>query len=1161
MVVSAGARKRALVNSVLSYIAGFIVLLLFGALVGPSIVDWNSFRAEIEAQISQGVGLPVTIAGDINLVILPAPRFSLRDLEIGSSDGEVSLAKIGTLEGEVSLAPLLRAEIDVVRVRALDFTATVVRNTDGKINWVENGALDLGVMIDPEAISLESVLFESGEVVYRDDVSSDGVYLRNVAGELKATSLVGPLKFDGTFEFGDQPYALSLGMGAFGGDRAFPVNIDLAAPALGWDASFSGLSTDATASARLDGSVEFRLGTVDEEEGPSSLLQLNAGLVGSSEAVSLRDVELTIAGSLLKGQAEIALQSEPTVTASFAGTRVALDTIWASFESADVSAGLVQIPEGLLGQFDLAVSDLSFGTAHASNAKANLRVQGGDLLIESLTAELSGNTSAEAKGAISLVQGRPRFDGSLDATIGEVETFSRWVGAITRSDADVETVTGSAGRTSELLRIQTELALQPSLFQAYSFIALFGEEADGNVPITGGFSYAYRSRPALSIELSGPTLDATGFAAFFDVENYASQLDPSKFDANVVLDFKSVRLPDTELTDIEVTASLAEGVVSVDRFKSTIDGRDKISAVGTVSNIGSFATGGLEGNINAALATSLSSFFLNTELPSPEEGLLSYVLRGEEVDGQHTVSLAASGELDGSVAALVFNQKRSPSDASIDQLDLLFSLENTSAQDLFSSLGATLIAPVEGAGAFRLQLSGPREGLVDTSVRLEAGDFAASLTGKTEDIFDAPKFAGQFEASATSFDLVASIAGWQSGVADLVSANARDGAVVAGGGLEWQSDRLVFGDVEAIAGALRVSGTGVMNRSGAKPSIEASIDLGSIALDPLFASEDNEAWSAAPLSWQTLSQFDGSLSLTASQASVAGLVFEDVAAKGSLTEGVLSFTPVTADLAGGRLTMGARFEGGEGIPGIGLTLALEEVAVDGVSKMLFGETLASGEAIASLQLEGQGRSLLGLVSTLSGKGSLALTTGQLGGFDLAAFRTGLNELSTMDDFESVVETTLQNGRTTYEKIDGSFSISDGTLRFTPEQVGIAGASDVEVTAFVDLVRLEADVETEVNLAGVPPLPGLTTVLSGPFRGLERRNDTLAIQQAVSQALLVRDIEEAGIDELPDGLRDLIIVPDERTELDAPLEDGTGAPSPEALAETSDIPTPAERPIN
>jgi len=165
------------VNSVLSYIAGFVILLLFAALVGPSIVDWNAFRAEIESQISEAVGRDVTIAGDINFVILPAPRFSLGELSIGGGGSDVPLARVGTLEGEVALAPLLRAEVDVVRVRALDFSAHISRDENGKINWASNGTSTLDGAIDPEAISLDSMVFENGEVLLTNAASNEAARL------------------------------------------------------------------------------------------------------------------------------------------------------------------------------------------------------------------------------------------------------------------------------------------------------------------------------------------------------------------------------------------------------------------------------------------------------------------------------------------------------------------------------------------------------------------------------------------------------------------------------------------------------------------------------------------------------------------------------------------------------------------------------------------------------------------------------------------------------------------------------------------------------------------------------------------------------------------------------------------------------------------------
>lgn len=1144
-------------NSVLSYIAGFVILLLFAALVGPSIVDWNAFRAEIESQISETVGRDVTIGGDINFVILPAPRFSLRELSIGGDSADVPLARVGTLEGEVALAPLLRAEIDVVRVRALDFSAHVSRDENGKINWASNGTRTLDVAIDPQTISLDSMVFENGEVLLTNATSNETARLLNVTGELTATSLVGPLKFDGRFEYDSAPYVLSISTGAFGGDRAFPVNIDIAAPDHGWASSFSGLSTEATTSARLDGTFEFRLGQSEVEGEVSPFLQMTAGFVGNSETVSLRDVELAVADATFKGEIEVGLDGEPCIAADLSGARFAVDRVLERLQAAALPVDNLRVPEALVGALQLHFVDLSFGAAHTSNVQADVRIEDGALLFDSLTAEFPGDTTTQVKGTLSAVQGTPRFDGSLEAAIGNPSALAHWLGEL----AQAEPLTiGVAENEPGPIRLQTELALQPTLLQAYSLSMVSGDEGEVSVPVTGGLSFAFRGRPALSVELRGAFMDISWLNGFLDAQKVSDSLDPSAFDAIAILGFDRLLLADTVLTDVDVSASLAEDVLSIERFASVLNGTDKISAVGTVSNIGPLATGDLEGTINAGLAMSIGSLLLGVDVPSPDDGALAYVLHGEETEEGHVASLHMSGEAGGSAVSLVLNQQRVGSAPPADKLDLAFTLENPNAQSLLAQLGVEPTAQVDGAGRLSVELSGQTYGTLDTSMRFAAGDFTGSFTGKTDTPLDAPHFAGRFEVSAPTFGTASQVVGWQGGMADLISANARDGAVVAGGDLEWASDRIVLSDVEGIAGAFRASGGGSVEFGGGMPSVEANISLGSIVLDPLFVTDGADTWSADPLDWSSLSGFKGSLSLTVSKASIADLVLEDIAAKGSLADGVLSFTPVTAELASGRLTMGARFEGGDGMPGLGLTLAAENVSVDRATEMLFGEELASGEATASLQLEGQGRSLLGLVSTLSGKGSLALAEGALSGFDLEAFRTALDGLSTMDDFDAVAAVHLNNGRASLSEINGDFSIDEGILKYVPNEVVVSGANGIEVTALADLVRLEADVETDITLTGDKPLPPMSMVLTGPFQMLERRNDTLAIQQAVSQMLLIRDIEEAGIDDLPDELRDLIVGPDAGSELDAPLEGVVEDLVPEE-GQDPGAPTPVERPTN
>ncbi len=1141
-------------NSVLSYIAGFVVLLLFAALVGPSIVDWNTFRAEIESQVSDAIGRDVTIGGDINFVILPAPRFSLAELSIGGGDGDLPLAEVGTLEGEVALAPLLRAEIDVVRVRALDFTANIVRRENGKLNWSNADAGVSDALIDPEAISLDSMVFLNGEILFSDATSSDTIRLSNITGELTATSLVGPLKFDGRFDYNDSSYELSFGMGAFGGDRAFPVNIDLAAPDQGWDSSFSGLSTDATASARLDGTFDFRFGQLEVDGEPSAFLQMTAGFVGNSEAVSFRDVELAIADATFKGGMEFGLQAGPRMTASLSGARLAIDHVLDGLQAAEIPIETAQIPEALAGELELSVMDLSFGAAHASNVDAALRLDGGSLIIDSLSADLPGETKTSVTGTIGFPQGAPRFDGSFDTTIRNPEMLARWANTLLRSEPGSGTIDGGHRQGTSPIRVQSELALQPSLFQAYSLSVSSIGASEPAMPISGGLSLALRARPAISIELQGASIDASWIEWFFDLESDHTPFDFSSFDANVILGFDRLALSDQYLTGLDVSATLADGVLSVERFESVLNGTDEISAVGRVSNIGPLATGGLEGTINAGLATAIADLLLNAEFPYVGDGVLAYVLRAEETDTGHVTSLDVSGEIDGSLTSLVVNQRRNLDSSSLEKLDLVLSLENQSGRTLLEQLGAAPAGPIAGDGRLRVQLSGDPSTSIDTSLRVGIGDVTGSFTGETDALFEAPVFRGRFETSAPTFSLASQAVGWQGPLVGLILANARDGAFVAGGGLEWSSERVALREVEGIAGAFRVSGGGVVDLEGNTPDIDATINLGALALDQIFETDSADPWSAEPLDWSLLADAQGSFSLGASKVTVADLVLEDVAATGTLNDGVLSFTPVTAELAEGRLTMGARIEGGDGVPGLGLTLAAEQISVNAVTEMLFNEALAGGEATASLQLEGQGRSLLGMVSSLSGKGSLLLADGELYGFDVEAFRSALDGLSTIDDFDAVAGVHLSNGRTPFDRIDGVLSIDDGILRFVPSEFEVAGTDAIDVTALTDLVRLEADVETTLSLSGEQPLPPMTMVLAGPFQALERRNDTLAIQQAVAQALLVRDIEESGIEDLPDELRDLIVGPETGSELDVPLEGVVEETVPSA-------PTPVERPTN
>ena len=188
-------------------------------------------------------------------------------------------------------------------------------------------------------------------------------------------------------------------------------------------------------------------------------------------------------------------------------------------------------------------------------------------------------------------------------------------------------------------------------------------------------------------------------------------------------------------------------------------------------------------------------------------------------------------------------------------------------------------------------------------------------------------------------------------------------------------------------------------------------------------------------------------------------------------------------------------------------------------------------------------------------------------FDLAQFRGDLMGLSDMDAFDELESKALNGGATAFDSVEGALQLEDGLLDFGTTIAGVSAASVAATKLHADLVRLEVDIESNFILDGEPPLPPLTMVVSGQLRELQRRTDTLAIQSAVAQALLVREMEAAGVDELPDELRELIAPPAANDNLDVPIDDEAAAGPEETENDESvrdsvaspGVPLPAARP--
>ncbi len=84
-----------------------IILALVAALVGPLLIDWGGYRSIFEAEASHLIGVDVRVTGAIDARLLPSPRLTLHDIEVGRGPEKIRARSLGI---EFALTPLMRGE-------------------------------------------------------------------------------------------------------------------------------------------------------------------------------------------------------------------------------------------------------------------------------------------------------------------------------------------------------------------------------------------------------------------------------------------------------------------------------------------------------------------------------------------------------------------------------------------------------------------------------------------------------------------------------------------------------------------------------------------------------------------------------------------------------------------------------------------------------------------------------------------------------------------------------------------------------------------------------------------------------------------------------------------------------------------------------------------
>lgn len=1134
-------------NTVLSYLAGLVAVLLIAALAAPTFVDWNRFRGEFEAQGQRITGREVKIGGDIKFVVLPAPHLTLNDVSIANVEGgdEADFVRVGQIDAEVALAPLFSGEISVTSVKISRLQMHLEVASDGRNNW--RNLLAVSPMHEEgffglSSVSLANASFEEGAITFVDHRAGRNWRIEHVNGDVMASSLLGPIRAELSLQVGDIPFAVRVALGNFANRKAFPITAEVQSLQTPAKLLFSGVSTGFSSQSRVDGTASLELGSTKVADGEKARapLRIEAGVVSSGATATFRNLVVAMAGTTLKGEARASWRGRPEASVHLAGEALTLDPLIDRIDDLASSGktpfsgfASLPVPGWIDATADVKVAGLLLRDVLVKDAALDLSLANGALTIKHAGGDIAGGTSFELSGAL-LPGETPRFEGKLAASSGNLAALARWLETLRAEpvahDAKSEKPdVAVANREANLpFAMSSRISLTPDRFELIDLSAAYGaspEPAD----LRGNLSFAPQGeRVLLTANLVARTFSLDPLRALWPADTKPLSFFDA-YDVDLAATADRLTVDGATIAGLDISAAMTKGVLELRRFNAEDFAGAKLSFDGTLSGVTEGKIDALQGQIKGVLSAGNAGglfrlFGVRTEGLDGVAQLAIEFSSGQAVDSDAKLdTLTIKGTLEASRVDAVLKRGRA-SDGGVNHIDLIANAANADGRALLQQLGFNAGETLSGAGAAALQMSGASAAPYDTTLRVSVGEGTFTAKGALSDPLGARSFAGHVSISASNASTVLDALGAPRYATDFAMAQAGGPSFVLSADVKTQANLLALANIEVVTGNLHLAGeaTYADATQGKLPTLSARIEMNALDLTSIFAVENEQTiWPTSALDWSAMGQFDGDMALKVGVLSIGTVNLREAQMQLALASGVLSVSPFTAKFADGKAVLTTRIEGGKtGQPGIGMTFAVEDADLSKASAQLVGAPFMLGRGKLDIQAETQGRSWLALASSVNATGKLTTRDAAFIPLDVAAFHDALLAEKHVDRLSTLYGQTLATGSTPVVGLDGDFSMKDGVVKFDRDALSLRGGT-AKLSAMLDLPRLAVDSEIDIKFSEPEEAPGFSNVAAGRIGDISRRVDTAAVEQYAAKRLIAKSAEDAGLSYIPKELRNLI----------------------------------------
>ena len=423
------------IGRVIKYLSGAIVILVVAVAVVLTVVDFNDYKPELQAQVKQATGRDLTIEGDIELSLSLTPSLSVGGVSFANADwgSRPAMATIERFEVQVALLPLISGTIDIQKLVLKGADILLETDAEGRPNYVFSTAPPdkAGDTAGAPTIPvLRHVTIENARVSYKDGTSNKIVSLVVDDLTLKGDGADAPVEISFSGSYNDQPISATgtLGPASVLLAAKTPYPISLTADAGGAKLDLKGAIADIMTAPKLDlalsvdgestADLPALAGAAIPPLGPYRVKAHVAGDIGAK--LTLSDFSAKVGGSDVSGALSIDLGSRiPAIDEAFKSTRIDVaDFVKPGRPDSDTAEtkddGKVfsddPLPLDGLKAVD-AIIEISVETLiaalEAKNVEIGLYLKGGDLRI----------TPLKAVASDGMIDGSMRLNASSDTPV------------------------------------------------------------------------------------------------------------------------------------------------------------------------------------------------------------------------------------------------------------------------------------------------------------------------------------------------------------------------------------------------------------------------------------------------------------------------------------------------------------------------------------------------------------------------------------------------------------------------------------------------------------------------------------------------------------------------------------------------------------------------